>query len=99
MAERSVPLEIERAQQVFRFLKAFAERNLPIQRRLADQPWAMTLAEAMPWPRAECERTGFTVPTHHCLAGHLDNRVPSPARPRRGKAWQPFQFATVPPPR
>ncbi len=45
MAERSIPPEIERAKQVFRFLKAFAERNLPIERRLADQPWSMALAE------------------------------------------------------
>src|SRR5688500_17378557 len=45
MAERPAPPEIERAKQVFRFLKAFAERNLPIQRRLADQPWSMVLAE------------------------------------------------------
>jgi hypothetical protein len=37
--------EIERAKQVFRFLKAFAERSLPIQRRLADQPWSMILSD------------------------------------------------------
>jgi len=45
MPERSIPPEIERAKQVFRFLKAFAERNLPIQRRLGDQPWSLVLAD------------------------------------------------------
>jgi len=45
MPELSIPPEIERAKQVFRFLKAFAERNLPVQRRLTDQPWSMVIAE------------------------------------------------------
>jgi very-short-patch-repair endonuclease len=40
-----IPPEIERAKQVFRFLKAFAERSLPLQRRLLDQPWSMVLAD------------------------------------------------------
>jgi very-short-patch-repair endonuclease len=53
MPERPAPPEIERAKQVFRFLKAFAERNLPIQHRLSDQPWSMVLAE---------------LPQHPCIA-------------------------------
>lgn len=53
MAERpgdAAPPEIERAKQVFRVLEAFAERNLPVQRHLADQPWSMILADLPPHP-------------------------------------------------
>lgn len=38
-------IEIERAKQVFRFLKAFAERKLPLRRQLAEQPWQMPLRD------------------------------------------------------
>ena len=44
MAELPEP-QIGRAKQVFQFLKAFAERSLPIQRRLAEQPWSLMLAD------------------------------------------------------
>jgi very-short-patch-repair endonuclease len=45
-----VPPEIERAKQVFRFLKAFVERNLPLQRRLAEQPWVLVFADLPRYP-------------------------------------------------
>lgn len=39
------PLEIERARQLFRFLKAFAERNVPHTRVLSSQLWTLRLRE------------------------------------------------------
>ena len=39
------PPELEKARQVFRFLKALAERKLPQLRRLSEQPWTLRLAE------------------------------------------------------
>lgn len=39
------PPELEKARQVFRFLKAFAERGNPPKRKLSDQPWILRLAE------------------------------------------------------
>jgi len=38
-------LVVERARQLFRFLKAFTERNVPIRRTLAEQPWHLRLAD------------------------------------------------------
>ena len=38
-------LEIERAKQVFRFLKAFAQRKLPIRRTLSEQLWQLRLRD------------------------------------------------------
>src|SRR5262245_39071768 len=34
---------VARVKQVFRFLKAFAEQNLPVRRRMADHHWAQWL--------------------------------------------------------
>lgn len=39
------PPEIERGRQVFRFLKAFAERNEPIRRVLSEELWTLRLCE------------------------------------------------------
>ncbi len=36
---------VERAKQIFRFLKAFAERNVPVRRRLSDHHWTQWLRE------------------------------------------------------
>lgn len=38
-------VEIDRAKQVFRFLKAFAERSIPTRRTLRDQPWQLLLRD------------------------------------------------------
>jgi hypothetical protein len=48
-------LEIERAKQLFRYLKAFAERKLPVRRRLAEQLWQMPLREL---PKHPCIEVG-----------------------------------------
>lgn len=39
------PPEIERSRQLFRFLKAFAERNVPIRRLLSEELWTLRLRE------------------------------------------------------
>ena len=36
---------LDRTKQVFRFLKAFAERNTPATRSLADQPWVLRFVD------------------------------------------------------
>jgi len=36
---------LERARQVFRFLKAFAERNMPLKRTLSEQLWSLALSD------------------------------------------------------
>jgi very-short-patch-repair endonuclease len=36
---------LDRTKQVFRFLKAFSERNTPATRSLADQPWVLRFAD------------------------------------------------------
>jgi very-short-patch-repair endonuclease len=36
---------LDRVKQVFRFLKAFAERNVPLKRMLSDQLWSIALAD------------------------------------------------------
>ena len=41
---RNAP-ELERARQLFRFLRAFAERNVPVVRVLSDQAWTLLLRE------------------------------------------------------
>ena len=38
-------LALDRVKQIFRFLKAFAERDVPLRRTLAEQEWTMRLAE------------------------------------------------------
>jgi very-short-patch-repair endonuclease len=37
------PAALARAKQVFSFLKAFAQRNVPVQRTLAEQLWSLTI--------------------------------------------------------
>ena len=38
-------LALERARQLFRFLKAFAERNVPVRRSLREHDWVLSLAD------------------------------------------------------
>ncbi|HSL69746.1 MAG TPA: AAA domain-containing protein, partial [Longimicrobiales bacterium] len=45
LEEVQQPLAIQRAKQVFRFLKAYAERNVPTKRRLAEQLWTLMLRD------------------------------------------------------
>lgn len=49
-------IEIERAKQVFRFLKAFAERKLPVRRRLDEQLWQLPLRDLPKHPSIEIGR-------------------------------------------
>jgi very-short-patch-repair endonuclease len=42
-AERQDPPELERARQLFQFLKAFSERRVPTKRTMGDQPWSLWL--------------------------------------------------------
>src|SRR6185437_2246928 len=37
--------EIERARQLFRFLKAFSERNVPVRRLINEQLWTLTFRD------------------------------------------------------
>jgi very-short-patch-repair endonuclease len=40
------PIEaLDKAKQVFRFLRAFAERNLPLKRSIGEQPWWLLLSD------------------------------------------------------
>jgi hypothetical protein len=43
--ERSRPLAVERAKQVFRFLKDFVERSEPTRRQLSEHPWQQPFRE------------------------------------------------------
>lgn len=47
------PPEIEKARQVFRFLKAFAERNVPMPLQLSSQIWHLAFQELPPHPAIE----------------------------------------------
>ncbi len=44
------PLEIERARQLFRFLKDFAQRDVALPRSLSEQPWCLPLRELPRFP-------------------------------------------------
>jgi len=50
--DRQDPPELDRARQLFQFLKAFSERRIPTKRTIADQPWSL-------WLR--------TLPAHPCV--------------------------------
>src|SRR5215831_113563 len=43
-------LAVERAKQVFRFLKAFAERDVPVRTRIGDHRWCQRLRELPQYP-------------------------------------------------
>ena len=43
----------DRVRQIFRFLKAFAERNVPLRRTIADQLWSLRLADLPRHPTIE----------------------------------------------
>jgi very-short-patch-repair endonuclease len=43
-------IALDRTKQVFRFLKAFAERNTPATRSLSDHPWILRFADLPPHP-------------------------------------------------
>src|SRR5262245_19431595 len=47
------PIALSRAKQIFRFLKAFAERRAPTTLRLSEQPWHLLLR---------------SIPNHDCVA-------------------------------
>lgn len=49
-AQASRILGLGRVRQVFRFLKAFAERQVPVRRTLAEQEWTMRLADLPDYP-------------------------------------------------
>lgn len=51
--ESTVTLVRERVTQVFRFLKAFAERNVPVRRTLAEHEWVMRLADLPDHPSVQ----------------------------------------------
>lgn len=44
---------VAKVRQVFSFLKAFAERNVPVRRRLAEQPWSLRFSELPEHPTIE----------------------------------------------
>ena len=50
MPESAGPSAHERARQLFRFLKAFAERNVPLKRTIADQRWSQPLSMLPKYP-------------------------------------------------
>jgi hypothetical protein len=47
--------EFERVRQVFRFLKAFAERRVPVRRNISEHPWRLFLSELPRFPTIEVD--------------------------------------------
>ena len=49
MSEEALP----KAKQLFRFLKAFAERRMPVRRQLSEQLWSMRLFDLPRYPTVQ----------------------------------------------
>ena len=63
-SEKSQPPDaLERARQVFLFLKAFAERNVPLRRTLTEQLWSLPLRELPRHPTISVGRVQIASPT------------------------------------
>ena len=82
---------LSRTKQVFRFLKAFAQRRMPVQRRLSEQIWTMRLAGLPAYPTIELLEVGAASSGDSDEAGGTEDSRPllRVARPRLTEAPEP----------
>jgi very-short-patch-repair endonuclease len=80
---------LERTKRVFRFLKAFAERNMPAKRALAEQPWVLRLCDLPSHPAIALGTTELE-PQQGALPATAESSDPLPLiRVRRPRLTSP----------
>jgi very-short-patch-repair endonuclease len=79
---------LERTRQVFQYLKAFAERNVPIRRTIAEQLWSQRLLDLPNHPTIAVGEVRLTVTNRQGNANEEPDETPL-IRIRRPKLTQP----------
>lgn len=86
-------LAVGRVRQLFQFLKAFAERNVPVRRALRDHEWVLSLADL---PKHEKIFVGSVVTSTSATAGDGEGLAEAPPLLRIGRPK--LHEAPAPPP-